>query len=81
MATLLRSDAFVGYINEKTAGAKMPRVSMNIFRQFECILPPITLQEQFSVFYKQVDKSKFAVQKSLEKTKLLFDSLMQEYFG
>ena len=81
LATLLRSDAFVGYINEKTAGAKMPRVSMNIFRQFECILPPITLQEQFSVFYKQVDKSKFAVQKSLEKTQLLFDSLMQEYFG
>ena len=81
LATLLRSDAFVGYINEKTAGAKMPRVSMNIFRQFECILPPITLQEQFSVFYKQVDKSKFVVQKSLEKTQLLFDSLMQEYFG
>ena len=66
LATLLRSDAFVGYINEKTAGAKMPRVSMNIFRQFECILPPITLQEQFSVFYKQVDKSKFALVKSIK---------------
>ena len=61
LATLLRSDEFVGYINEKTAGAKMPRVSMNNFRQFECILPPITLQEQFSKFYKQVDKSKFAL--------------------
>ena len=59
LATLLRSDAFVGYINEKTAGAKMPRVSMNFFRQFECILPPIALQEQFSAFYKQIDKSKF----------------------
>ena len=81
LATLLRSDAFVGYINEKTAGAKMPRVSMNIFRQFECILPPIALQQQFSEFYNQVDKSKFAVQKSLEKTQQLFDSLMQEYFG
>ena len=81
LATLLRSDAFVGYINEKTAGAKMPRVSMNIFRQFECILPPIALQQHFSEFYNQVDKSKFAVQKSLEKTQLLFDSLMQEYFG
>lgn len=65
LATLLRSDAFVGYINEKTAGAKMPRVSMNIFRQFECILPPITLQEQFSAFYKQVDKSKFALSNEL----------------
>ena len=66
LATLLRSDAFVGYINEKTAGAKMPRVSMNIFRQFECIQPPITLQEQFSAFYKQVDKSKFALVKSIK---------------
>ena len=65
LATLLRSDAFVGYINEKTAGAKMPRVSMNIFRQFECILPPITLQEQFSVFYKQIDKSKFVLSNEL----------------
>ena len=81
LATLLRSDAFMGYINEKTAGAKMPRVSMNIFRQFECILPPIALQQQFSEFYKQVDKSKFAIQKSLEKTQQLFDSLMQDYFG
>ena len=81
LAALLRTDAFVGYINEKTAGTKMPRVSMNVFKQFECILPPIALQQQFSEFYKQVDKSKFAVQKSLEKTQLLFDSLMQEYFG
>ena len=77
LATLLRSDAFVGYINEKTAGAKMPRVSMNIFRQFECILPPITLQEQFSVFYKQVDKSKFALVKSIKLLKKLpFDMLL-----
>ena len=65
LATLLRSDAFVNYINEKTAGAKMPRVSMNIFRQFECIVPPIALQKQFSKFYKQVDKSKFALSNEL----------------
>ena len=38
-------------------------------------------QDQFAIFVTQIDKSKFAVQKSLEKTQLLFDSLMQEYFG
>ena len=43
--------------------------------------PPRSLQDQFATFVVQVDKSKFAVQKSLEKTQLLFDSLMQEYFG
>ena len=45
------------------------------------IMPPIELQNQFADFVKQVDKSKLAVQQSLEKTQLLFDSLMQEYFG
>ena len=44
-------------------------------------LPDMSLQNQFAAFVTQVDKSKFAVQKSLEKTQLLFDSLMQEYFG
>ena len=43
--------------------------------------PNIEQQHSFSNFVAQVDKSKFAIQKSLEKTQLLFDSLMQEYFG
>ena len=59
LAYLLRSDAFVSFINEKVAGAKMPRVSMNVFREFECILPPIDLQNDFSIFVEQTDKSKY----------------------
>ena len=49
--------------------------SINIY------LPPIELQTQFADFVKQVDKSRVAVQKALDETQLLFDSLMQEYFG
>ena len=44
-------------------------------------IPPIDLQKEFVSFKAQVDKSKVAVQASLDKAKLLFDSLMQEYFG
>lgn len=44
-------------------------------------LPPIELQQQFVQFKEQVDKSKVAIQKSLDETQLLFNSLMQEYFG
>ena len=77
----LRSDAFVKHISEKVAGAKMPRVSMDYFQSLTIELPPLDLQEQFATFVVQVDKSKSAIQKSLEKTQLLFDSLMQEYFG
>ncbi len=47
----------------------------------EIYVPDIEIQNQFADFVKQVDKSKLAVQQSLEKTQQLFDSLMQEYFG
>ena len=81
LAYLLRSEAFVSFINEKVAGAKMPRVSMSIFRDFECILPSIDLQNEFATFAEQVDKSKFEIQKSLEKLETLKKALMQKYFG
>ncbi|MDK7116146.1 restriction endonuclease subunit S, partial [Lactobacillus gasseri] len=44
-------------------------------------IPPLSLQNEFANFVQQVDKSKVAVQKSLDETQKLFDSLMQEYFG
>lgn len=44
-------------------------------------LPPMELQEQFADFVKQVDKSKLAIQKSLEKLETLKKALMQKYFG
>ena len=45
------------------------------------IMPPLEKQNSFVVFAKQVDKSKAQVQKALDETQVLFDSLMQEYFG
>lgn len=42
---------------------------------------PMEHQNQFSDFVKQLDKSKAVVQKSLDEARLLFDSLMQKYFG
>ena len=44
-------------------------------------VPQIELQKQFAEFVTQVDKSKVAVQKALDEAQLLFDSLMQKYFG
>ena len=55
-------------------------INLKILSELKVICPPKKEQEQFSEFVKQVDKSKLAVQKSLEKTQQLFDSLMQEYF-
>ena len=44
-------------------------------------IPPIVMQREFSTFVQQVDKSKAVVQKALDEAQLLFDSLMQKYFG
>lgn len=59
----------------------MPHISAKDIRNFEIMIPPVELQNQFADFIQQVDKSREAVKKSLEKTKQLYDSLMQEYFG
>ena len=45
------------------------------------ILPPISLQKTFAYFVAQVDNSKATVQKALDEAQVLFDSLMQQYFG
>ena len=44
-------------------------------------LPPIDLQYEFVAFVEQIDKSKFEIQKSLEKLETLKKALMQKYFG
>ena len=61
--------------------AVLPSTTKADLLNIEMQVPPIELQKQFATFVTQIDKSKFAVQKSLEKTQLLFNSLMQEYFG
>ncbi len=51
------------------------------FQNIGIYIPPIEIQKEFAAFKAQIDKSKVAVQKALDEAQLLFDSLMQEYFG
>ena len=55
-------------------------LSKSQLSSIEFPFPPLSLQNQFASFVTQVDKSKVAVQKSLDEAQLLFDSLMQQYF-
>lgn len=50
-------------------------------KSIEIILPPIGIQYSFAELVKQINKLKSDVQKSIDETQLLMDSLMQEYFG
>ena len=69
------------YLNSLGRGATFKEISKRIVEGIKIPLPSIEQQVGFINFAEQVDKSKFAIQKSLEKTQLLFDSLIQEYFG
>ena len=58
-----------------------PNLNTTIMKAYKQVIPPIELQRNFIRFADQVDKSKVAVQKALDETQILFDSLMQKYFG
>lgn len=62
-------------------GAAQPGLSVKNLQEIQIITVPIDEQNSYAEFVKQVDKSKAVVQKSLDKMQLLFDSLMQQYFG
>lgn len=64
-----------------TKGIANRDLVLSAMAKIKIYIPPIELQTQFADFVKQVDKSKATVQKALDEAQLLFDSLMQEYFG
>lgn len=69
-------------IREKIAsGSAQPQLPISTMNKINILIPDIEKQRQFADFVHQVDKSKAAVEKELKKTQLLFDSLMQKYFG
>ena len=71
-------DGFATIAGAKATIAHLPGVKL---KQLRVAIPPLELQEQFAAFVEQTDKSKVAVQKALDEAQLLFDSLMQKYFG
>ena len=58
-----------------------PKITQKPLENTEYLIPTIEEQKAFSAFCKRVDKSKVAVKKALDEAQLLFDSLMQKYFG
>ena len=77
----MNSDSFLDNVLKGVSGSASPHINVGNIKAFRMIMPPIELQKQFSNFVKQVDKSKVKVQKALDETQKLFDSLMQQYFG
>ena len=78
---MITSDFLQDQINASKTASSQANLFQGKISKLKGFVPPMELQDEFANFVKQVDKSKVAVQKSLDETQVLFDSLMQEYFG
>ena len=81
LAALLNNEDMYIDIRNNMGGAAITRLTIAKLNAIKVIVPPIEIQNKFAAFVEQVDKSKVAVQKALDEAQMLFDSLMQKYFG
>lgn len=72
---------FQAILESQAPESAQKNINLKILSELKVIVPEKEKQDEFVEFIKQVNKSKVAVQKSLDETQLLFDSLMQKYFG
>lgn len=80
MKTLLES-LIAEYKKQMSSGTAYSALTISGLMKMKIYDVPLSLQNQFADFVAEVDKSKVGVQKALDQTQLLFDSLMQQYFG
>ncbi len=70
-----------GFASISGAKATIAHLTGVKLKQLQVVVPDLDMQEQFAAFVAQTDKSKVAIQAALDESQLLFDSLMQKYFG
>ena len=71
----------VHQLTGQATGAIMDGLNLTKIKNVHFHCPPVGLQNEFVELYHKADKSKFAIQQSLEQLETLKKSLMQEYFG
>ena len=81
LAELLKFSQVKKKLTGISRGVRQANISNKDILNLVAPIPPMKLQQQFADFVAQIDKSKATVQKALDETQLLFDSLMQQYFG
>ena len=88
---MILPEIFSQYMNHKTlkkilrgmakGAVNQANINAKELQSIKIYVPNMKLQDEFVTFVNQVHKSKVEIQQALEKTQLLFDSLMQQYFG
>ena len=81
LSTLLKFEPIKKKLTGISRGVRQANISNKDILNLIVPIPEISKQNEFEQFVKQLDKSKVVVQKALDEAQILFDSLMQQYFG
>ena len=81
LAGLINSPEVKEQIDRTLVGSTQHVVNTKSIANLVVRIPCLEVQEQYEAFVEQTDKSKFEIQKSLEKLETLKKALMQKYFG
>ena len=78
---MITSDWFQRQINSLKTASSQANLFQGKIKKLKGFVPDMNLQYDFIQFVNQINKLKSDVQKSIDETQFLMDSLMQEYFG
>lgn len=81
VCSFINSDLGKSFIDSEKVGVAQQNVGAKSLAKMPIKIAPKVLQDEYADFVKQVDKSKFDIQLSLEKLEMLKKALMQKYFG
>ena len=81
LSQLLKFEQIKKRLTGISRGVRQANISNKDILNLVVPVPPMEIQHQFAAFVEQTDKLKAELQKSIDKTQMLFDSLMQQYFG
>lgn len=72
---------FQKVLEEQAPQVAQKNINLKILSDLQVMLPPDNQRKNFATFVSRVETMKSSVEKALVETQVLFDSLMQEYFG
>lgn len=81
LAELLRSKDFVDYAVSLSGGARMPRTPMDKLKNFECIVPPMELQNLYIEICKKAHKTEEKLIKNIDYIKIFINNLLMINFA
>lgn len=76
-----KTDYYNDFVSSTQRVVAQPNINAQEYGELQICIPPLELQDQFAAFVRQSNKSKFGIQKSLNKLETLKKALMQQYFG